>query len=318
MIQTLIQMKNLVLQKLRINANNLFTFAKATPLVNLTKSGPVPVSDATRSDFDMRTKIKNKLIKTGKEFKVKFDILSMRLLKDIARHGSRLLHITSDIAESNSLCIEGSYGICNQYPLKNLEKTLRQIQPFGLQVDVIGIALPKSVKLGQVFKSLQVKHVLCFDQENDNEEVTPGEFDTAEAVDRDDLVRFQFNFIYNFCVQFYSGLVKEKTVIQAFRGAEEWISDEMNMYTDVLQCKDLPFTREDLNIKAVLLDAESKVHEQKLFDNSAAGSITHSLRSGGVIDTSRMRGQLIGMQKNKFSYVGRKTELFQVIKTLSN
>lgn len=107
-------MQNLVLQKMRLNANNLFTFAKATPLVNLTRAkGPESVSDATRSDFDMRNKMVNKLQETGKEFKVKFDILTIKLLKDIANYGSRLLHITSDIAESNHLCLEGRHGICN-------------------------------------------------------------------------------------------------------------------------------------------------------------------------------------------------------------
>ena len=62
MIQTLIQMQNLVLQKMRINANNLLTFAKATPLVNMTKErGAESVSDETRSDFDMRNSMVNKL-----------------------------------------------------------------------------------------------------------------------------------------------------------------------------------------------------------------------------------------------------------------
>ena len=98
MIQTLIQMKNLVLQKRSVNANILFAFATATPLVNLTKNGATPVSDATRSDFDMRSRMISELQETGKEYKVKFDILTMKLLKDIAKNGSRLLHITSDIA----------------------------------------------------------------------------------------------------------------------------------------------------------------------------------------------------------------------------
>ena len=117
---------------MRLNANNLFTFAKATPLVNMTKKGAIAVSDATRSDFDMRWRILNELEDTGKEYKVKFDILSHKLLKDIAKNGSRLLHITSDISDSNKLCVEGRYGINNELPVKRLESTLKQISPFGL------------------------------------------------------------------------------------------------------------------------------------------------------------------------------------------
>lgn len=67
-----------------------------------------------RSDFDMRWRILSKLADTGKEYKVKFDILTLKLLKEIAKNGSRLLHITSDISNSNQLCIEGHYGICNR------------------------------------------------------------------------------------------------------------------------------------------------------------------------------------------------------------
>ena len=43
----------------------------------------------------------------GKQFKVKFDILTNRFLNDIASEGSRLVHITSDIYEPDKLWVEG-------------------------------------------------------------------------------------------------------------------------------------------------------------------------------------------------------------------
>ena len=96
----------------------------------------------------MRSRMYTNLSDTGKQFKVKFDILSSKLLKDIAKNGSRVLHLTSDIEGSTELCLEGRYGICNKLPLKRLESMLKQISPFGLQIDVAGIALPHSVNLG--------------------------------------------------------------------------------------------------------------------------------------------------------------------------
>ena len=102
----------------------MLTFAKATPLVFIQKKKPVPVSDETRSDFNMRMKMMNALESTGKQFKVKFDILSQKLLKDVAKNGSRLLHITSDIGDENKLCFEGRYGIANEIPFKRLDQTL--------------------------------------------------------------------------------------------------------------------------------------------------------------------------------------------------
>ena len=90
------------------------------------------------------------------------------------------------------------------------------------------------------------------------------------------------------------------------------------MYTEVWQSKELTYTRDDLNIKAVLLDTDSEVHEEKIFDSTASDIDSRHLRQGAVIDISRMRSQLFGMQKNKYSYVGRKPELYEVIKNLSS
>lgn len=61
-------------------------------------------------------------------------------------------------------------------------------------------------------------------------------------------------------MQFYTGLVREKTVIESFRDAEKWFEEDLNMFTEVWQCKDLPLTMDDLNIRAVLLDSEDEVH----------------------------------------------------------
>lgn len=119
-----------------------------------------------------------------------------------------MLHITSDIFKENELCAEGVYGICNELPLKKLHNSLKQIAPYGLQTDVVGIALPKSVKIGEVFRSLKVKHVLCFDEKDPY--LTPRE-DPKQM--EEDVAQYRFNFIYNFCWQFYTGLANEMTVI---------------------------------------------------------------------------------------------------------
>ena len=75
----------------------------------------------------------------------------MNFLKDVAKNGARLLHITSDIESEDKLVLEGRYGIANEFPLKTLEKKLKQVSRDGLFVDVIGIALPRSVNVGKVF-----------------------------------------------------------------------------------------------------------------------------------------------------------------------
>ena len=83
------------------------------------------VSDETRSDFNMRMKMMDNLEATGKQFKVKFDILSKRFLKEVAKNGTRLLHLTSDIGDENKLIVEGRYGIANDLPNKRLDQLIR-------------------------------------------------------------------------------------------------------------------------------------------------------------------------------------------------
>lgn len=104
------------------------------------------------SNFDMRSRMFANLSETKKHFKIKVDILSNKLIREISKNGSRVLHITSDIEGNNELCLEGRYGICKKLPLKHLESMLKKLSPFGLQIDVVGIALPHSVNLGQVFR----------------------------------------------------------------------------------------------------------------------------------------------------------------------
>lgn len=108
----------------------------------------------------------------GKEFKLKFDILTPKFLTEVAKEGSRLLSITSDFFEPDQLCIEGVHGVSEKIPLQELQDMLEQIAPSGLPIDVIDIALPQSVKIGQVFSALKVKHVLCYDEVNMPEMIT--------------------------------------------------------------------------------------------------------------------------------------------------
>ena len=146
--------------------------------------------------------------------------------------------------------------------------------------------------------------MLCFDEKN--KYLTPEKF---EQDDLDSLVRYQFNYIYNFCVQFYKGIANERTVIDAFRNAKAWIDVENNQVNHIWQSKKLPFTIEDLNIKAVLIDEQNMIHCNKIFDSILAENEVLNLKPGKVLDTSRMRGQLLGMTRKCFSYVGHKVDL---------
>ena len=131
-------LKNKILIKIRNNFNNLFTFAKATPIV---LPDGTPCSDETRQRIDMRTKVKESFGETQKEIQVKFDILSQKFLQDVVRRGTRLLHITSDYYDSDHLYLEGEAGICEKIRIEELKMLIGTTSKIKT-IEVVSVALP--------------------------------------------------------------------------------------------------------------------------------------------------------------------------------
>ena len=119
----------MILHKMRLNANNLFTFAKAFPLVHKKRNEVVPVDETKRCDFNMRPILKERLGAVGKQFKTKFEILTPKFLKEVAKEGTRVLHLSSELYEHNKLWIEGKYGIAEEINIRQLEQMLEKIAP---------------------------------------------------------------------------------------------------------------------------------------------------------------------------------------------
>lgn len=87
-------------------------------------------------------------------------------------------------------------------------------------MDVVCIAIPMSCKIGEVFSNLGVPHVLTFDLKLPEDQ----EVDTFKQHMIDP---YRFNYIYGFCISFYSGLSRELTVREAFKSAKEMMEDDM-------------------------------------------------------------------------------------------
>ena len=107
-------------------------------------------------------------------------------------------------------------------------------------------------------------------------------------------------------------------MIEAFRGAQNWMNDPKNQASAIWLNKKLPFTMEDLNIKAILLNEESETHQKKLFDSNCPDDEELRLLPGKVIDASRLRGKLKGMVRPSSVYVGRKPQLHFAIRALGD
>lgn len=101
----------------------------------------------------MRPIIQERLGAVKKQFKTKFDILTPKFLAEVAKEGTRLLHITADLYERDKLWVEGTNGVAEEIPLRHLEQMLSKIAPYGLPIDVVDIAMPNSINIGRVFKA---------------------------------------------------------------------------------------------------------------------------------------------------------------------
>ena len=84
--------------------------------------------------------------------------------------------------------------------MKNLLKTDNNRFP----VDLVVIAIPDSIKIAKVFIELGVPHVIAFDF---NESIVQSTF-----MDNVYFNPKRFDYIYEFCLEFYKNLIKEYTV----------------------------------------------------------------------------------------------------------
>ena len=71
--------------------------------------------------------------------------------------------------------------------------------------------MPQSTKLGHIFKTLGIPHVITFD------------FPLGDGT-HDEFLAFRYNYIYSFCTQFYMRLIDGNSVFQSFKQARDYVS----------------------------------------------------------------------------------------------
>lgn len=167
--------------------------------------------------------------------------------------------------------------------------------------------MPKSTKIGEQFKKLGVKHVITFDFEG-------FEWDVDE---HDSLLTYRYNYIYSFCAHFYTRLIDECTVLDAFTFAKEYVTgDKVHLYEEIYQSKD---TRHySLGIEPILLPKGIDNHNNKrLFYKLADENESIYLRSGELHDISKARCQNTNITKPKDAFIGHHIELHKALKYLT-
>jgi hypothetical protein len=102
---------NQIFDEIRLNASNVFIFAKAFPLVEKNPDGTYRmVSTFTRHINEFRNNLKSSFINLRKVINTRFDTLTEDVLEYVRDHGCRVLHLSSDYFKDGHLCIEGENG----------------------------------------------------------------------------------------------------------------------------------------------------------------------------------------------------------------
>ena len=128
----------------------------------------------TTSKFELKPAIEREFNESGIEIQIKFDFLNSDLLRSAIEQGTRVLHISSDIYDSETLFIEGELGLCQKLHISDIKSYFRSYQASGLHaaktslpVSCVVLAIPNSTKIGELFSDMGVDHVVTFDFERE-------------------------------------------------------------------------------------------------------------------------------------------------------
>ena len=164
------------------------------------------VGTFTRYPNNFRRRIHNELKKQKKVVNIKFDNLTRDQLEYVRTYGCRVLHISSDVYNPDYLCIEGKNGEIQYLNFEDI-KTILRPDNGRLNVDVVVVAIPESANIAQAFVELGVPHVIGFDFKSSL---------MSTFMDNIYTLPKRYDYIYDFCYEFYKNIILEKTVYQAW------------------------------------------------------------------------------------------------------
>eukprot|EP00347_Sterkiella_histriomuscorum_P024050 403332474 len=295
---------NQILDKISIHSNNVFIFAKAFPLVEvLSKETVRVVGTFTRYPQDFRKRILTEVKKINKVVNLKFDVLSRELLEYVKTYGCRVFHVSSDVYHPDYLCIEGKNAQIEYISIKEMKNLLKPANS-RLNIDLVVLAIPESEKLAQAFVEMGVPHVVFFDFKQKLLSTFMYNIYTLPK---------RYEYIYDFCVEFYKHILQEKSINQSWQKAKPRLNESIRKYQS--HFSHVQLSQEDVGDGPILYPRDNK-HIEKLFDSGSLDD-KMQIKSGVFLDTSKIRGPTnIMVNKPSTPYTGRQLDTFKIISNL--
>jgi hypothetical protein len=318
------EMVSEILEFIRAKSYNVFVFIKAHQLVTRTinenellfqRSRSIELAAATTiKDLEAPvepminhfTNFRNKMIENfknaKKEIHVKFDFLTENSFTEILKHMGIVLHISSDeYNDSGSLFVEGEDGESLEI---NYEKLKEMLINTKCSYELVIITIPRSRKLGQLFIDSGMKNVVCFDIQQDFIKL-------AEALPN---ISF-FNILHDFSISMLNLLVNENTLENAFQLAlREFNSQIKNIRDSIIQFNLGRDPLSDRKYANILLLPENINNNIKLFGTELTEEKV--LFDGKLLDLSKIRARLHGIDKRDHAFIARKKELYELTKII--
>ena len=129
---------------------NLLIFARALPLMD--ESYPQYFEDALYH-FDFKKKITQIINRQQMNINLSFDILDNKFYETTGTIQAQILYLTSSVYDPEYLCIE------NDGKVQRIDS---KIQKRFDNIQMLILAMPQSLRIGEQFRINGIHHVVCF------------------------------------------------------------------------------------------------------------------------------------------------------------
>lgn len=116
----------------------------------------------------------------------------------------------------------------------------------------------------------------------------------------------KYDYIYDFCVEFYKNLIQEKTVYQALQESKPRLIEQIRLLNDQIGNT---LHNDDVGQGALLFPSNPALQRVKLFDNESFDERLY-LNTGRFLDSSRIRGPN-NLTRKDAPYTGRQIEMYK-------
>jgi hypothetical protein len=281
-------------EKLRRINEHIIYFMKGHQLMKKHNDKVIAVEPVVQYVSNFKAKILENFQEIEKKVIMNFDILNEDNLEEVFKSGCRILHISNEVYDnSDSLYVEDKLGMTVEI---NSSKLVSLLAKYGPLLDLIILAFPQSMTLGEFLIRNGIPNVICFHFKKE-----------FLKLNTDYPIFSVSNIFLKFTKKLLKNLIKkEKTLKESFHKAKKKFNESIKNVTDKFV---------NFNIKIDLL----KFASTELLSRTIDQDKPMIFNEGKLKDISKLRTlNKLNINKRQFHFVGRKRELLECLESIKN